>query len=173
MTGERDKVREAAVGGTGGGSFHRRSPYPGVENRSISRQSLSVGGGVFCGIGGRLDVMTGADGDEGPGSGRDAGGCVAVVRRRARGFVSQVAGALQALAHDAPQRHPAWAAVSVEITDEAAAYLTLCGTTNISFYGIYFFDIDAKLRREGRRPLILAQPKHDPKIVENLDSFAC
>jgi hypothetical protein len=41
----------------------------------------------------------------------------------------------------------------VEITDETAAHLTPAQHDHINFYGTYSFDIDAELRREGRRPL--------------------
>jgi hypothetical protein len=39
------------------------------------------------------------------------------------------------------------------ITDEAAAHLTPAQHDHINFYGIYSFDIDAELSREGHRPL--------------------
>jgi len=39
------------------------------------------------------------------------------------------------------------------VTDEAAAHLTPAQHDHINFYGIYSFDIDAELSREGHRPL--------------------
>ncbi len=41
----------------------------------------------------------------------------------------------------------------VPATDELAAHLTPAQHDHINFYGTYSFDIDAELRREGRRPL--------------------
>jgi len=39
------------------------------------------------------------------------------------------------------------------VTDEAATHLTPAQHDYINFYSTYSFDIDAELRREGRRPL--------------------
>lgn len=44
-------------------------------------------------------------------------------------------------------------AESFPVTDEATAHLTPAQHDHINFYGTYDFDIDAELRREGRRPL--------------------
>ncbi len=40
-----------------------------------------------------------------------------------------------------------------DVTDELAAHLTPAQHDHINFYGTYSFDIDAELRRDGRRPL--------------------
>jgi hypothetical protein len=41
----------------------------------------------------------------------------------------------------------------IKVTDEIAAHLTPAQHDHINFYGTYSFDIDAELRRDGRRPL--------------------
>ena len=40
-----------------------------------------------------------------------------------------------------------------DVTDELAAHLTPGQHDHINFYGTCSFDIDAELRRDGRRPL--------------------
>jgi len=39
------------------------------------------------------------------------------------------------------------------ITDETLSHLSPAQHDHINFYGTYAFDIDAELRRQGRRPL--------------------
>ncbi|MGB8384881.1 MAG: Tn3 family transposase [Dermatophilaceae bacterium] len=41
----------------------------------------------------------------------------------------------------------------VEVNDEMAAHLTPARHDHINFYGVYSFDVEAELRREGHRPL--------------------